>query len=36
MGSYIPSTQKEREEMLNAIGLDNINQLYDGIPSQVL
>lgn len=35
MGSYIPSTQAEREEMLSFIGLDSVEQLYADVPEQV-
>ncbi|MHC1785513.1 MAG: aminomethyl-transferring glycine dehydrogenase subunit GcvPA [Christensenellales bacterium] len=36
MGSYIPSTKAEREEMLKAIGLASIDQLYQDVPDSVL
>lgn len=36
MGSYIPTTPAERQEMLREIGLTNIKQLYSDVPSEVL
>lgn len=36
MGSYLPSTQQEREAMLKAIGLEKIDDLYQDVPSSVL
>lgn len=36
MGSYIPSTLKEREEMLAAIGLRSLDELYGAVPKEVL
>ena len=36
MGSYLPSTRKEREAMLKAIGLDQIDDLYRDVPASVL
>ena len=36
MGSYLPSTRKEREAMLKAIGLDQIDDLYQDVPASVL
>lgn len=32
MGSYIPSTQAERAQMLAAIGLDTVEDLYQDVP----
>lgn len=36
MGNYLPSTQREREEMLKAIGLQTMNDLYHDVPESVL
>lgn len=37
MGSYVPSTQAQREQMLRAVGLENIMDLYrDGAGADVL
>jgi glycine dehydrogenase subunit 1 len=36
MGSYLPSTRQEREAMLEAIGLDKIDDLYQDVPEGVL
>jgi glycine dehydrogenase subunit 1 len=36
MGSYIPNTLAERQEMLRAIGLSDMRQLYADVPGQVL
>lgn len=36
MGSYLPSTPQEREQMLQAIGLQNADGLYADVPSSVL
>ena len=33
MGSYIPSTPRERQEMLEAIGLSSIEELYRDVPA---
>ncbi|MDQ5983550.1 MAG: glycine dehydrogenase (decarboxylating) subunit 1 [Eubacteriales bacterium SKADARSKE-1] len=35
MGSYVPSTIDERNDMLKAVGLDNIDQLFSSIPDEV-
>ena len=35
MGSYIPSTGDERQEMLKTIGLTSMDQLYDVVPKEV-
>ncbi|MCQ2479392.1 MAG: aminomethyl-transferring glycine dehydrogenase subunit GcvPA [Clostridia bacterium] len=35
MGSYIPNTGDERLQMLESIGLENIDQLYDIVPEEV-
>lgn len=36
MGSYIPSTVDERQQMLHAIGLSRIEELYADVPSDTL
>ena len=35
MGSYVPSTEKERQQMLNAIGLDSFSELYKDVPGEM-
>ena len=35
MGSYVPSTPAERQEMLNAIGLSDYQQLYRDVPESM-
>lgn len=35
MGSYVPSTDKERQQMLNAIGLDSFSELYKDVPGEM-
>lgn len=35
MGSYVPSTLQERQEMLESIGLSNIDQLFSHIPDEL-
>ncbi len=36
MGSYVPSTKKQQEEMLNEIGAQSIEQLFSDVPKSVL
>ncbi len=36
MGSYVPSTREERRQMLEALGLTSVEQLYDAVPAQVV
>ena len=36
MGSYVPSTQAQREQMIRAVGLENIMDLYRDVPEQML
>lgn len=36
MGSYIPSTHKEREEMLTAIGCKSMDELFAAVPQAML
>jgi glycine cleavage system pyridoxal-binding protein P len=33
---YLALTEKDRQEMLKAIGISNIDQLYDAVPSEFL
>ena len=33
--SYVPHTEKERKEMLEAIGVSDINQLFSDIPGKL-
>ena len=35
MGSYIPTTDREREEMLASIGVSSIDDLFSQIPEEV-
>ena len=35
MGSYVPSTLKERQEMLESMGLSSIDELFAHIPSEL-
>ena len=35
MGSYVPSTPAQRQEMLEAIGLHDFRQLYRDVPESV-
>lgn len=35
MGSYIPVTDKERQEMLQVIGLESVDQLFGAVPESV-
>ena len=35
MGSYIPSTAAERQEMLEAIGCKSIDELYAQVPAEM-
>ena len=35
MGSYIPSTRQERQEMLSAIGMSSTDELYAAVPESV-
>lgn len=36
MGSYVPSTKEQRWEMLHAIGMENIMDLYKDVPSEMI
>ena len=36
MGSYVPTTTAEREEMLAAIGVDSLEGLYKAVPQEML
>ena len=35
MGSYVPVTEKDREEMLQRIGIDSMDDLFSMIPDDV-
>ena len=35
MGSYVPSTREQRQEMLNAIGLKEVRELYRDVPESM-
>ena len=35
MGHYLPSTEKERAEMLKAIGLNSVRELYRDVPDKL-
>ena len=35
MGSYVPSTREQRQEMLNAIGLKDFRELYRDVPESM-
>ena len=36
MGSYVPTTAAEREEMLAAIGVKDLEGLYQSVPQEML
>lgn len=36
MGTYVPTTAKEREEMLRVIGVNSIEDLYRSVPADML
>ena len=36
MGSYVPTTAAEREEMLAAIGVQSLEDLYQAVPQGML
>ena len=36
MGSYVPGTQAEREQMLRAIGMEREEELYADVPASML
>ncbi len=36
MGGYLPSTREERQEMLSALGLSRVEELYHSVPEEVL
>lgn len=36
MGSYVPSTQAQREQMLQAVGLTDMMELYQDVPEEML
>ena len=36
MGSYVPSTEEQRREMLKAIGLTDYRELYRDVPENMI
>ena len=36
MGSYVPSTPAQRREMLEAIGLTDVKELFRDVPASML
>ena len=36
MGNYLPSTESQRKEMLDALGLESIDDLYTAIPAELI
>ena len=36
MGSYVPSTEEQRREMLEAIGLKDVRDLYRDVPESMI
>ena len=36
MGSYVPSTGTQREEMLRAVGVSSTRDLFRDVPEQML
>ncbi len=36
MGSYVPSTQAERQEMLHAVGVNTLDELYGAVPKEMM
>ena len=36
MGTFIPNTESQRKEMLNEIGVENIEDLFKDIPNKCL
>ena len=36
MGSYVPSTKAEREEMLSKVGVADVKGLYAAVPSEMM
>ena len=35
MGSYVPHTERDREEMLRKIGISSLPELYSGVPEEL-
>ena len=35
MGSYVPSTLQQREEMLKVVGLSSLEELYRDVPASI-
>lgn len=36
MGHYLPSTDAQQEEMLQALGLSSLDELYEGLPQELI
>ena len=36
MGHYLPSTQSQQQEMLEALGLKHLDDLYEGLPKELI
>ena len=36
MGSYVPTTAAEREQMLSKIGVESMEELYAAVPREML
>lgn len=36
MGSYVPSTKAQRQQMLNALGMESFDELYSAVPKSVM
>ena len=36
MGSYVPNTPEERQQMLKEIGLSSFDDLYRNVPDEVI
>ena len=36
MGSYVPTTAAQREEMLAAVGVKSLEELYRSVPQEML
>ena len=36
MGSYVPNSKTEREEMLKTVGVSSIMDLFSAVPSEML
>ena len=36
MGTYIPGTKEERKEMMQAVGISDLSELFDAVPKEML